>query len=128
LRNDIRELGQVFFYVLSESQQEVSQSHVHLIRAMKELALPSAATVLKHPFLWSPKTTTAFLLAAGDYYAQQPDFDKTSTLEIAASAPPNPHQNNWKTNREALKAFPSQFVNLLDQQNNLNFISETWLF
>ncbi len=113
IRTDIRELGQIFSYLLSESQQEVSQSHVHLIRAMKELTLPSAATVLKHPLLWSLETTTAFLLTASDYYVQHPDFDKTSKLEIAESAPLNPNQQNWKTNREAMQAFSAEIVSFL---------------
>ncbi len=112
MKNDIRELGQIFSYLLSESRQEISQSHVHLIRAMKELALPSAASVLKHPFLWSPEMTVAFLLAAGDYYVQHPNFDKISKLDTVVLALLNPDQRNLTTNREALQAFSLQTVNL----------------
>lgn len=107
MKNDIRELGQIFSHLLSESPQEISQSRIHLIRAMKESVLPSAASILKHPFLWSLEMTTAFLLAARDYYVHHPNFDKISTL--------NPDQENLITNRVALQTFSLQMVNLFYQ-------------
>ena len=110
-KNDIQKLGTIFSHLLSKSKLEfIPQSHVHLIRAMKELDLPSAASILKHPFLWSPEITSAFLVAAGDFYVQHPTFDKMSKLEIPLSASLNSIQQNCKTNREALEAFSSQTV------------------
>ena len=110
VQNDIRRLGQIYLDLFKQVKDVPPLCH-HLIQSLKgtrDECVPSSEAIFYHPFCWSFGEMADFLLVAGDFYNDNPNIDKNSTLEKDQQNINSKDEfQHLKTNRSAIEYFLS---------------------